>query len=90
MLPRGQDDPSYFRQCIGCAGLRILEIAGGTTSRLSRPAVALRRLGQARSFRIMAGDFATGGAREKSGSEMAGSMRLGASRGEIGDQGDAE
>src|SRR4029453_16609364 len=39
-----------------------------------------RHLGQARSFRIMAGESSTGGAGEKSGSEMAALMRSGASR----------
>jgi Helix-turn-helix domain len=39
-----------------------------------------RHLGQARSFRIMAGEFSTGGAGEKSGSEMAALMRSGESR----------
>jgi hypothetical protein len=48
-----------------------------------------RHLGQARSFRIMAGKFSTGGAGEKSRSETAALMRSGASR-EIGDQVDAE
>jgi predicted DNA-binding transcriptional regulator AlpA len=35
----------------------------------------MRPLGQARSVRIMGGDFSTGRTREKSESEMAGSMR---------------
>jgi hypothetical protein len=39
-----------------------------------------RHLGQARSFRIMAGEFSTGGAGEKSESEMAALMRSGAGR----------
>jgi hypothetical protein len=39
-----------------------------------------RHLGQARSFRIMAGEFSTGGLEKSPGSEMAALMRSGASR----------